>query len=42
MKAAGAITLLPFPRTDLDDGKRRPALLLARLPGKYDEWREDP
>ena len=27
-----------FPHTDLEEGKLRPALLLGRLPGEYDDW----
>lgn len=27
-----------FPQTDLEEGKLRPALLLGRLPGEYDDW----
>ncbi len=27
-----------FPRTDLEEGNLRPALLLGRLPGEYDDW----
>ena len=38
MKRAGQIVLFRFPRTDLGEGKLRPALLLARLPGEYDDW----
>ena len=38
MKRAGQIVLFPFPRTDLGEGKPRPALLLGRLPGEYDDW----
>ena len=38
MKKAGQIVLLSFPQTDLDKGKLRPALLLSKLPGEYDDW----
>jgi len=38
MKRAGQIVLFRFPQTDLEQGKLRPALLLARLPGEYDDW----
>lgn len=38
MKTAGQIVLFRFPQTDLDPGKLRPALLLGRLPGEYDDW----
>ena len=35
MKQAGQIVLFRLPRTDLAEGKLRPALLLGRLPGEY-------
>ena len=38
MKQAGQVVLFRFPQTDLDEGKLRPALLLGRLPGDYDDW----
>lgn len=38
MKQAGQIVLFRFPQADLEQGKLRPALLLGRLPGKYDDW----
>ncbi|MBI4770073.1 MAG: type II toxin-antitoxin system PemK/MazF family toxin [Chloroflexi bacterium] len=38
MKQAGQIVLFRFPQTDLEEGKLRPALLLGRLPGEYDDW----
>jgi len=38
MKQAGQVVLFRFPRTDLEEGKLRPALLLGRLPGEYDDW----
>ena len=38
MKRAGQIVLFRFPHTDLREGKLRPALLLAKLPGEYDDW----
>ena len=38
MKQSGQIVLFRFPRTDLGEGKLRPALLLGRLPGEYDDW----
>ena len=31
---AGEIVLIPFPRADSPDGKRRPALVIADLPGE--------
>ena len=38
MKKAGQIVLFNFPQTDYVNGKLRPALLLAKLPGGYDDW----
>jgi len=38
MKHPGQIILFPFPHTDFAPGKQRPGLLLARLPGDYDDW----
>lgn len=38
MKQPGQIVLFRFPQTDLAVGKLRPALLLGRLPGGYDDW----
>jgi len=29
----GEVVVLPFPQTDLQSGKRRPALVVANLPG---------
>lgn len=34
----GQIVLFHFPQADLAEGKLRPALLLAQLPGEYDDW----
>jgi mRNA interferase MazF len=38
MKQAGQVVLFGFPQADLEAGKLRPALLLGKLPGKYDDW----
>lgn len=38
MKKPGQIALVPFPRVDLTPGKPRPVLLLARVPGPYENW----
>lgn len=38
MISEGQIVLFRFPRTDHEAGKLRPALVLKRLPGKYDDW----
>lgn len=35
MKKAGQIALFNFPQTEFANGKLRPALPLARLPGEY-------
>lgn len=34
----GGIVLFRFPRTDQESGKLRPALVLRRLPGPYDDF----
>jgi mRNA interferase MazF len=34
----GRIALLKFPRTDQAPGKLRPALVLRKIPGLYDDW----
>jgi mRNA interferase MazF len=38
MKQSGQIVIFRFPQTDLEEGKLRPALLLGKLPGEYDDW----
>lgn len=38
MIKAGQVIVFNFPQTDLKQGKLRPALLLGRLPGEYDDW----
>ena len=38
MKQAGQLVIFRFPQTDLEEGKLRPALLLGKLPGEYDDW----
>jgi mRNA interferase MazF len=38
MRREGQIDLFRFPQTDLEEGKLRPALLLGKLPGAYDDW----
>jgi mRNA interferase MazF len=37
MKRAGQVILFRFPQADLEEGKLRPALLLGRLPGEYED-----
>ncbi len=34
----GQITLFRFPQTDQASGKLRPALVLRKIPGPYDDW----
>jgi mRNA interferase MazF len=38
MKEAGQVVVFRFPYTDLEEGKLRPALLLGKLPGNYNDW----
>src|SRR5689334_17364556 len=38
MKVAGQVVVFRFPQTDLEEGKLRPALLLGKLPGNFDDW----
>ena len=38
MKRSGQLVLFKFPQTDLLPGKSRPGLLVAKLPGGYDDW----
>ena len=38
MKKPGQVVLFRFPRTDLVEGKLRPALLISEAPGPYDDW----
>lgn len=38
MKRPGQVVVLRFPQTDLNPGKLRPALLMAPLPGPYEDW----
>jgi len=38
VKEPGHIVLFRFPRTDLAEGKLRPALLISKAPGPYDDW----
>ena len=38
MKTPGQIVLFEFPNTNLHDSKLRPALLIAKLPGEFDDW----
>ncbi|MCU0287658.1 MAG: type II toxin-antitoxin system PemK/MazF family toxin [Acidobacteria bacterium] len=38
MKQVGQIVIFKFPQTNIEYKKPRPALLLAKLPGPYDDW----
>lgn len=38
MKQDGQVVLFRFPQADLEQGKLRPALLVRKLPGEYDDW----
>lgn len=38
MISEGQIVLFRFPQTNQKDGKLRPALVLRKLPGKFDDW----
>lgn len=38
MNQPGHVVLFRFSQTDLEEGKLRPALLLGKLPGEYDDW----
>ena len=38
MIAEGQIVLFRFPQTDQQTGTLRPALIIRKLPGQYDDW----
>ncbi len=38
MLQEGQIVLFRFPQTNQQTGKLRPALVLRRLPGRYNDW----
>lgn len=38
MPRPGQIALVRIPQVDLAQGKLRPVLLVARCPGRYDDW----
>jgi mRNA interferase MazF len=38
MAHAGQIVLFRFPQTDLRRGKLRPALIIGKLPGSFEDW----
>lgn len=38
MKKPGQVIVFRFPQTDLNEGKLRPALLVAPPPGDHKDW----
>ena len=38
MRKAGQVAVVHFPQVDLTPGKLRPVLLIARVPGSYEDW----
>ena len=38
MIVEGQVVLFRFPLTDLSEGKLRPALVVRKLPGKFEDW----
>jgi mRNA interferase MazF len=38
MVAEGQTVLFKFPQTDQQEGKLRPALVIRKVPGQYDDW----
>lgn len=38
MISEGLIVLFKFPQTDQKGGKLRPALVLRKIPGQFDDW----
>lgn len=38
MITEGQVVLFRFPQTDQQSGKLRPALIVRRLPGRYEDW----
>lgn len=38
MRKSGQVVLFPFPQTNQIKKKLRPALLLERVPGPFDDW----
>ena len=34
----GQVVLFRFPQTNLEKGKLRPALVIRKVPGEYDDW----
>jgi mRNA interferase MazF len=38
VKEPGQVVIFRFPQTNLQTGKPRPALLVAKVPGRFDDW----
>jgi len=38
VRKPGQVALMSFPRVDLAPGKHRPVLLIAPVPGPYEDW----
>lgn len=38
MRKPGQVAIVRFPQVDLTLGKPRPVLLVASVPGGYDDW----
>jgi mRNA interferase MazF len=38
MRHPGQIAVVRFPQSDLEGGKLRPVLLVAKVPGGFDDW----
>ena len=38
MISEGQVVLFKFPQTDQQEGKLRPALVLRKVPGPFDDW----
>ena len=38
MRRAGQLAIIQFPTVTLGEGKPRPVLLIAQLPGHYEDW----
>jgi mRNA interferase MazF len=38
MSLEGRVVLLRFPRTDRSHGKLRPAVVIRKVPGRYEDW----
>lgn len=38
MKTPGQVVLFQFPQTNQSPGKLRPALIISKIPGNYNDW----